>query len=194
MTGFVFNGSLSGGVGLSPELARFMETGTPPIIFSLGSESILDDGSFHPHSVLAATLLGRRAVIVGASPSGYSVPGNSNLICVDYAPYDELFSRAAAVVHHGGTGTIALAMRAGCPMLLLPRFCWDQPDNAARVSALGVARMIPRQDYDAHSAASELAHLLGEPGYALRAAAISRIVRAEDGASSACDAIEQYLT
>ena len=64
----------------------------------------------------------------------------------DYAPFSELFPRAAAIVHHGGIGTTGLAMRSGRPMLVMP-CAWDQPDNAERVARLGIARIISRRHY-----------------------------------------------
>ena len=51
------------------------------------------------------------------------------------------FPRAAAIVHQGGAGTLAQALRAGRPMLVVPH-AHDQPDNAFRVVRLGVARIV----------------------------------------------------
>ena len=193
VTGFAFDAHLTDGAGLPPELARFLDHGPPPIVFTLGSASIFDTGSFRIESVGAAKMLGFRAVLLGSVTSDGTFPNNSNLISVEYAPHGELFSRAAAVVHHGGIGTVAAAMRAGCPMLVTPGFAWDQPDNAVRATGLGVGRMLAQSEYNALSAAIELTPLLSEPSYAENAAALSRIIRAEDGVNSACDAIEQYL-
>lgn len=193
VTGFAFDAHLTDGAGLPPELARFLDHGPPPIVFTLGSASIFDTGSFRAASIGAANLLGLRGVLLGSVTSGYTFPNNANFISVEYAPHGELFSRAAAVVHHGGIGTVAAAMRAGCPMLVVPGLAWDQPDNAVRAASLGVARMLTQSEYNALSAAIELTPLLSEPSYAENAAALSRIIRTEDGVNCACDAIEQYL-
>jgi len=48
-----------------------------------------------------------------------------------------LLPHVAALVHHGGIGTTAEALRAGTPQLVVP-LAHDQFDNAARVRALGV--------------------------------------------------------
>src|SRR5205085_10377103 len=53
-----------------------------------------------------------------------------------FAPFGELFPRCAAVVHHGGIGTVARALAAGTPQLIVPH-AYDQMDNAARVRRLG---------------------------------------------------------
>ena len=99
--------------------------------------------------------------------------------------------RAAVVVHHGGIGTTGLAMRSGRPMLVMPR-AWDQPDNAARVARLGIARVLPRHRYTASRVASELRHLLGG-AYRQRALAVRDQLGREDGVGAACDAIEARL-
>jgi rhamnosyltransferase subunit B len=56
------------------------------------------------------------------------------------------------VVHHGGIGTVATALAAGTPQLILP-LAWDQPDNAARVKRLGVGDWLgPRERSGPHLA------------------------------------------
>jgi rhamnosyltransferase subunit B len=82
-------------------------------------------------------------------------------------------------------------MRAGRPMLVMPR-AWDQPDNAARLVRLGVARVLPRHCYTAPRVASELRHLLNG-AYRQRALALSDQLKHEDGVRAACDAIEARL-
>jgi UDP:flavonoid glycosyltransferase YjiC (YdhE family) len=77
-------------------------------------------------------------------------------------------------------------------MLVMP-YAHDQPDNADRVRRLGVARVVARRLYTAGHAAAELRRLLGDPKYAARAAAVGERVRAEDGVTAACDAIEKQL-
>jgi UDP:flavonoid glycosyltransferase YjiC (YdhE family) len=110
----------------------------------------------------------------------------------EYAPYSEVFPRAAAIVHQGGIGTTAQALRAGIPQLVVP-FGFDQPDNAARLERLGVARSIARSRYRGKSAANALRVLLAQPGYPQRARAVSRRMQAERGVHLACDAIERHL-
>jgi len=46
------------------------------------------------------------------------------------------------LVHHGGIGTTAEALRSGTPQLIAP-FAWDQFDNGARIASLGVGMVIP---------------------------------------------------
>jgi UDP:flavonoid glycosyltransferase YjiC (YdhE family) len=61
-----------------------------------------------------------------------------------------------------GVGTTGQALRAGRPMLVIPH-AFDQPDNAARLVRLGVARMLERQCSTASRIATELRTLLFGP-------------------------------
>lgn len=192
LTGFTFYDRLDPGTGLAPVLRQFLDDGAPPIVFTLGSAAVFDAGRFYTESVEAAVRLRRRAVLViGFDPD--NVPARAlpeGVIAVEYAPYSELFPRAAAIVHQGGVGTTGQSMRAGRPILVMP-YSHDQPDNAARVTRLGMARTIDRGRYRADRAAGLLRDLLENPSYAARAAAVAAVVRSEDGARTAADALER---
>jgi UDP:flavonoid glycosyltransferase YjiC (YdhE family) len=178
---------------LPPALAEFLAAGAPPVVFTLGTTAVRDAGDFFRTSAAAADAAGLRSVLVGAvdtRPGAARLPRDA--IAVAYAPYAALFPRAAAIVHQGGIGTLAQAMRAGKPMAIMP-YGHDQPDNAARARRLGVARVIPRRAFTPDRVAAELRRLLIDPGYGERARAIGQLLRAEDGACAAADAIEALL-
>jgi rhamnosyltransferase subunit B len=118
---------------------------------------------------------------------------SADIIAVKYVPYSQIFPHAAAIVHQGGVGTTAQALRSGRPTLIMP-YSYDQPDNAARVERLGTSRTISRQHYRASRVAKELRELLDNPQYAAKAAEIGRMIQIENGVSVACDAIEKQLT
>jgi UDP:flavonoid glycosyltransferase YjiC (YdhE family) len=180
----------AGGAGLPTELARFLTNGSPPIVFTLGTAVGSDAGRFYETSLAAARTTGYRAVFVGSGVPE-RLAGGAETMTLDYAPYTELFPRAAVIVHHGGIGTIGLAMQSGRPMLVVPR-AWDQPDNAARVARLGIARVLAWRGYTASRVATELRHLLDD-AYQQRARAVREQLAEEDGVRAACDAIESHL-
>ena len=191
ITGFAFYDGSEGGAELTPELKQFLDTGSPPIVFTLGSAAVMTPGSFYQESIQAAKLLSRRAVLLignNAPPKNLS----EGIIAVSYAPYSQIFPRACAIVHQGGIGTTAQALRAGRTTLVMP-VSHDQPDNAARVERLGTSRTIPRKHYSAVRIAKKLRELLENPNYAAKATEIKRIIQAENGAYVACDAIEKQL-
>lgn len=180
---------------LSPAVMAFLDAGDPPLVFTLGSAAVHAGDRFLRESMLAAGILGRRAVLLTGSPDMRSrlptvLP--DGVLAVDYAAHGALFERAAAVVHHGGVGTTQEALRAGCPALVVPHG-FDQPDNAARVVGLGVGAVLPAARYRADRAAARLRELLADEGVALRAQRVAEVIRMETGASRAADVIERAI-
>ena len=191
ITGFVFRPT---GAALPPALAAFLDAGDAPIVFTLGSSAVGAAGRFYDDAAGAAEQLGRRAVLlVGRNPARQTAwPLPPSMIAVDYAPHDLLFPRAAAIVHHGGVGTLGEALRAGKPMLIVP-FAHDQPDNAWRAVRAGVARSVNRSRISSNDLACHLDALLHDEPCARRAAAIGQIVGGEDGAGAAAKRIAALL-
>jgi len=174
-------------------LFEFLDAGSPPIVFTLGSSAFWVARDFYRDSIAAARALGRRALLlIGHSRNLPSEALPDGVAAFEYAPYSEVLPRACAIVHQGGVGTTGQGLRAGRPVLILPH-AHDQFDNAARVARLGCGRVLPRPRYSARSAVTELKALLGDTRYAERAAETGRLVRQENGARAAADAIETVL-
>ncbi|MGA8111276.1 MAG: glycosyltransferase [Acidobacteriaceae bacterium] len=191
ITGFAFHDGAGDEGSLPPELVSFLENGPAPLVFTLGSAAVMHAGDFYEQSAAAAELLGERAVLlVGADDRNLPRRKLPDSICVArYAPYSQIFPRASVIVHQGGIGTTAQALRAGRPMLVMP-YSHDQPDNARRVRRLGVAEVLGRTHYKSSEAAHLIRQLLSNPAYAARAGKVAVTVRVENGAVAACDALE----
>jgi len=181
-----------GEAGLPPKLARFLDDGEPPLVFTLGTAVVADSGPFYHHSAAAAKRVGRRAILLVKNPRVLLPDLPEGVVAFDYAPFSLLFPRGAAIVHHGGIGTTGQAMRSGRPSLIMP-CAWDQPDNAERAARLGIARTIARNRYDPNRVSAELNLLLEDPAYSQRASEIAAKVRREEGVEAACDAIESLF-
>jgi len=187
-TGFVF---YNGPAALDPALEAFLDAGDPPVVFTLGSSAVGAAGRFYEESVGAVRRLGVRAVLLtGAFADNRPAGLSKDVMLVDRAPHQLLFPRASAVVHQGGSGTTAQALRSGHPMLVVPH-AHDQPDNAFRVANLGVARTVFPRRYRAARVARELERLLGDAAYRERSASVAELVKAEGGADAAADAIDR---
>lgn len=189
-TGFAFYDGHDS-VGLAPAIQQFLEAGEPPVVFTLGSAAVHVPGDFYSESIKATNHLNHRAVLLmGNNPLPANLP--ANMIAVDYVPYSQIFPYACAVVHQGGVGTTAQALRAGCPTLVVP-FSHDQPDNAARVQQLGTSLTLTRKNYSAKQVVKQLRKLLDTPSFATQAQTIGCQIQAEDGVGTACDAVEKCL-
>ncbi|MBW3660628.1 MAG: glycosyltransferase [Gemmatimonadetes bacterium] len=189
-TGFAFH-DRSDFEPLSPDAFAFLEGRDRPIVFALGSAASRLPGDWWEVALGAARSLDRRAVLVlGPEPGVRPGTAGPDVLVLDYAPYSEVFPKAAAVVHQGGMGTLGQALRAGRPQLVVP-FAHDQPDNAARAERTGVARSIPRREWSVRRAVEALEELLADPGYERRAEAVASVVRSEGGAKAAAAEIER---
>jgi rhamnosyltransferase subunit B len=192
VTGFAFYDGRNE-LAMPPELARFLDDGPPPIVFTLGSSAVWVARDFYRESIAAAKLLARRAVLLigdGRNQPEESLP--PEIIAVNYAPFELLLPGACAMVHHGGVGTTSQGLRAGIPTLIVP-FAFDQPDNAAHATRLGGSRTVPRPKYRAARVARELDILLTKPEHTTNARQTGKLLQMENGAAVASDLIEQIL-
>lgn len=175
------------------ELDSFLRAGPPPVLFTLGSSAVHAAGDFYRVSLQVAAQLQLRAILLtGSLPQDLPKHLAAGVIATSYVPFAQILPKCAAVVHQGGIGTTAQAMRAGCPMLVVP-FAHDQFDNAERVRHLGVAEVAPRSSFTASRAAGKLHRLLTVPAYSRSADALAAQVRKEQGADAAANEIEAVL-
>lgn len=109
-----------------------------------------------------------------------------------FAPFSEVFPACAAVIHHGGIGTIAQCLRTGVPSLVVPGGM-DQPFNAARAMQCKAGVWIPRKRYTARRAEKYLKALLCPPTYQEHARTLQARAMQEDGVAAISAAVEQVL-
>ena len=172
-----------------PSLERFLADGPPPLVFTLGTFAVNASGNFFNHAVEIARRLGLRAVLL----TGLDEPRqDGGVFRCAYAPHSLLFSRACAIIHHGGIGTTGQALRAGRPQLVVPHM-GDQHDHAHRVARLGVGLALSADVFEASRAMPLVRRLLDDVGFRTEAHRIGALIREEDGAENAADAIEATL-
>jgi hypothetical protein len=174
---------------LPPALEVFLQQGSPPVIFTPGSFMRGAD-HFFKESLGACKGLGMRAVFL--TPYREQLPPHlpANVAHFKYVALQRLAPRCAAMVHHGGIGTCAQAMRAGIPQLITPVF-FDQPDNAARVSALGVGWSIKR--FASDEVGEKLREILGDRSVGRSCSAIRKKFSSENPMRQICDFVESVI-
>lgn len=122
------------------DLQAFIDAGEAPIVITPGS-AMAHGRDFIARALAAAAALHVRAVVVTPYRDQLPLELPPSVHYAAYAPFDLLSRQAAAFVHHGGIGTSATVLAAGKPQLIVP-FAFDQPDNAARLTRLGVAATV----------------------------------------------------
>ncbi len=194
ITGQLVNDSAQG-AALCTELEHFLNAGTPPVVFTLGSAAVRQSGTFFDESIRAMQRLKCRAVFLAGADTTARLARTlpDTMLMVDAAPHSLLFPRASLIVHQAGVGTLGTALRSGKPTIAVP-FANDQPDNAWRIAQLGTSRTIYPDDYRVSNVLDVVDAMLRDDRYARRAAEVGAIAQAEDGPGTACDLIEQYLS
>jgi rhamnosyltransferase subunit B len=178
-----------GGAPVDPELAAFLDQGTPPIIASPGTANRHATAFF---AAIQAALgrLGRRGLFLTGYPEQLPPDLPATILVRKYAPFSEVLPYAAAFIHHGGIGTLAQGLASGKPQLIMP-MAFDQPDNALRATRLGVARLLSPPKFTAEPVTSALGALLESAAVATAAISWKERLRQVNGIEIACDLLEQ---
>ena len=177
----------------SSELLGFLKSGPPPIYVGFGSMADRRAEETTGIVLRALRLSGQRGLLL----TGWAGIGQTDLpdtvFKLDSAPHNWLFPRMAAVVHHGGAGTVAAGLRAGIPSIIVP-FAGDQPFWAQQVEKLKVGpKPIPRRLLTAERLAEAIHLAVIDTEVRHRAALLGERIRAEDGVGQAVAIIERYL-
>jgi len=126
----------------SEDLIRFIEKYPNPLYVGFGSMI-----NAKPKEVGQALILLSKKhdlpIFINSSWGGIEIdsPLPENIFLVRDIPYDWLFSRVRAVVHHGGSGTTHSALQFERPQLILPhiadQFLWNKLIHKAGMGPLG---------------------------------------------------------
>jgi UDP:flavonoid glycosyltransferase YjiC (YdhE family) len=172
------------------DLLRFLKAGDAPILFTMGS-GMGHAREFYETATQAVHELDRRAIFVTRFPEQIPDHLGPNAMHASYAPYDQLLPHCAAIVHHGGIGTVAQALAAGTPQLGVPGIVFDTPDNVIRIKHLGAGQMVPIDEFNLHNAVAALDRLLHDPNIKQRCMALAARTREQDGALETVKALER---
>ncbi|SPL94578.1 possible glycosyltransferase [[Actinomadura] parvosata subsp. kistnae] len=167
---------------LPADLEAFLDAGPPPVYVGFGSMPMAAAEDVARVAVEAVRAHGHRVLLARGWADLSLVDDAADCFAVGEVNQQALFRRVAAVVHHGGAGTMTTAARAGAPQVVVPQMV-DQPYYAGRVAALGIG---VAHDGPVPTVAS-LSAALGtalEAGTRARAAEVAGEVRS-DGAMAA---------
>lgn len=173
---------------LGDDLLRWLDAGEPPIAFTPGS-AMRFGTRFFETAIEATRRIGRRALLLTRHPG--QLPSNlpPHVRYEPFAPFGALLPRCAAVVHHGGIGSVAQGLRAGTPQLVTA-MSHDQPDNGHRVARLGVGDWLSAARFTPRRAARLLARLTGDPRVADACRNVAARFVGVDAADLTCDLLE----
>lgn len=162
-----------------------------PLVFTPGS-AVCDVRDFFFQAIDASRSLGLPCVLL--SPHWRKVEDlmSERVLALSYAELEYLLPKSSVLVHHGGIGTCAQAIRAGIPQLIRP-LQFDQFENAHRVWKLGLGAFLFRENFTAASCAQLLARLLAKSPAMSSLKTLSMDVRRINAIAASCDHIERAL-
>lgn len=173
------------------DVEEFVEAGSAPVVVTAGSAKT-EARRFVEPVLEACRNTGRRLLVAGLEPSRMPAEAaglDDRGLAVEFVRYDAVLERCAAIVHHGGIGTTAAALRAGIPQIVRP-IAHDHPDHAARIRRLGVGRRLTGRQFGPVSVAEALDELIGDDETTAACIRCATRVRENDALAEAVDVIE----
>ncbi|MGO4614151.1 glycosyltransferase [Nocardia sp. 2YAB30] len=171
------------------ELAAFLDAGTPPVYVGFGSMPMRPD--IARVAIEAIRAHNRRALISRGWAELAVIDDLADCMAIGEVNHQALFTRVAAVIHHGGAGTTTAAARAGVPQVVVPQMM-DQSYWARRVADLGIGTACEDADPNATSLSAALDMALASTTRA-RAGVVAGLTRA-DGATVAAKLLIDAIT
>jgi rhamnosyltransferase subunit B len=189
LAGFPLNES-GPDAGISQRTLAFCRQGERPVAFTFGT-GMMHAGELFRLGIAACKAVGARGIILTKYRNQLPQDLPSFMHHSSFEPFQKLFPRCAAVVHHGGVGTVARALAAGTPQLILP-FAFDQLDNAVRVKRLGAGGYCDRRKQSVATLAQALDEAV-KNRIVTGAKSAKRRFRDSSGLERAIDLIEERL-
>jgi len=191
MTGFFFLDDDD--VQPDAELVKFLAAGEPPVIITFGSMAHTDKNAMEEILIGAIRLSGYRAIIQRGWSGLAERELPPNVYPVDYVSHSWLFPQSACVVHHGGAGTLAAAIRAGVPSVIVPhksdQFLWARDAHSIGYTVPPISI----ENLSADRLGLAIAMTLAGPRFRTEAQKLSRHIKAEQGTKKAVHLIEQLI-
>lgn len=176
-----------------PGLEAFLADGSKPVCIGFGSMSQTKPEEATRLVLDAVERSGQRAILLSGWGGLAAKEKPKTVFQSNNIPHSWLYPRMSAVVHHGGAGTTAAALRAGVPAVVVP-FHGDQFYWAKLVSDLGTGPQgIARTRLTAERLAKTIDRTVNDGSMATRAADLGVRIRAENGVARAVEGIERIV-
>ena len=180
------------GAALPGRCEAFLAAEPRPVAVTFSSMPLADPERFLKNLREALEATDNRAVILTGN-SGLACEDDDRICALPAVSHQLLFSRVKGVIHHGGAGTMAAALRAGIPQLVMP-FSVDQPFWAARLQYLGIGAAPLREKEATPEKLISALQEMDDPGRVEKAAAFSQIICAEHGTQAAAQYLEKIIS
>lgn len=175
------------------DFSQWIQKGSRPIYIGFGSMPLEDPKKTTDIVLEALKSTGQRGIIGrGWGNLGTSPQTSDSVFFLEDCPHDWLFPQCSAVVHHGGAGTTATGLRAGCPTTIVP-FFGDQFFWGERIHQRGLGPAPIPIDKLSVEALSDAINVMLQPEVKSLAMELAKLIENEDGVASAVDVFHRHL-
>ena len=195
VTGYWYQTEESVDLEAEEKLKKFLDDGDLPIFIGFGGAVSAEMKELQNRTLQAVSNMKVRTIFQGNQIDTSLIKGDcSNIYQIGKVPYDWLFNKVRAVVHHGGCTTNGLGLRAGKPTLIMP-LALDQYFYGRRVHELNAG---PEPIYvrfklpSIEKIQSSIEDLISGK-YDDGAKVASRVLISENGCKTAGDILENAL-
>ncbi len=178
--------------GLPENVENFLASGKPPVFIGFGSNPVSRPEKYS-HTFSEVSKATNQRLIISKGWANLSEDNTSDVLYVDEIPFELLFPRLAAIVYHGGTGTMAAAARAGIPQVAFP-FMADQFENRKQIVKLGLGpNSCDFKKISASALISAINECVTNEKYKINAREISQKLQVSNGLELTIGLIENEL-
>ncbi|WFR55589.1 glycosyltransferase [Anaerocolumna sp. AGMB13025] len=180
---------------MDPGLIEFLKSGPPPVYIGFGSMS--DPNPKETSKIIEETIntLGVRAIISKGWADLCPNVDMTNTYMIGYVPHYKLFPKVAAVVHHGGAGTVYTAAWAGVPQVLIPHMLDHYYQGALLYKKHLIPKAVSRSKLTSKKLAAAIKEAITSREIIDNNARLGRELRKidRDGINKAVETIEEVL-
>ena len=178
---------------LCPELNKFITSGKPPLLITFSSMPI--EKELNELIVNCINEIDERFIIVKGWGE-WNISDNEKVKVINSAPFDALFPKMKAIIHHGGLGTTAECLRAGKPMFICPpvypfgdQYFWG---DLAHRKGVGV-KPVPLSQLTSKKFLKGIQELVSDDRIYRNSELLARKINAEKGVEKAVEIIEKLI-
>jgi len=173
------------------EYRDFVNLHGAPIVFTPGT-GVDNASEFFTTAEKVCQSLGRPGLFLGRMAPHWQPSTTHPILRLSYLDLEYVLKSALLLVHHGGIGSVAQAIRAGLPQVIVPgRF--DQPDNALRVAILGLGAAIFERQPSPSSICSVIRGLLESQEIASQLEKAAQLVCQDDAPTTVRDLVTALM-
>lgn len=129
---------------------NWLRTSEGPLIVMTAGTAVEQRPPWLRAALAAALSLGVRVMLIEPSRRLDEASTDSRLFSTPFAPFPRVLPLASLLIHHGGIGTFAQALRSGTRQLIVPG-AHDQFDNAARAVEHSLASRVSASELSANA-------------------------------------------